>query len=192
MPVRTERRGRESVQHEFTLVLEGSDVLHARNLDAWFEAGCDDATFGEVDGVGYADFARSATSAPEAILSAIDGLESAVPSVRVTRVEPDDLVNASEIATRLGRSRESVRLLIACERGPGGFPAPLSHLKSRSRLWRWAEVASWTQEALGTPPAETGTAIFVAALNDALDLRRLSPELRARDWLKPVAELLPL
>jgi hypothetical protein len=34
--------------------------------------------------------------------------------------------------------------------------------------------------------------IFVAALNDALDLRRLSPELRAYDWLKRVAELIPV
>jgi hypothetical protein len=33
--------------------------------------------------------------------------------------------------------------------------------------------------------------MFIAALNDALDLRRLSPELDARDWLRPVAESLP-
>ena len=190
MPVRTERRGREAAQHEFTLVLEGSDVLEARNLDAWFEAGCEDATFGDVDGVGFADFARTAPSAPEAMLSAIDQLESAVPSVRVIRVEPDDLVNASEIASRLGRSRESVRLLISGDRGPGGFPAPLSHLKSRGRLWRWAEVARWTQDALGTPPAETETSIFVAALNDVLDLRRLS--LETRGWMKSVVGLLPV
>lgn len=191
MPARTEDRGRRGRDHEFTLVLEGVDVVEPEHLDAWFEAGCDDATFGEVDGVGFADFARRAPSAPDAILSAIAQLESAVPSVRVIRVEPDDLVSASDIAARLGRSRESVRLLIAGERGMGGFPAPLSHVKARGRLWRWAEVARWAHEALGTGLPETETAILVAALNDALDLRRLSPELEARDWLKPVWELLP-
>jgi len=37
---------------------------------------------------------------------------------------------------------------------------------------------------------EAEAAVFVAALNDALDLRRLSPELEARDWLTSAAELL--
>jgi hypothetical protein len=189
MPVPTRRRQQEV--HEFTLVLDGPQVLQPVHLGAWFEAGCDDATFGEVDGVGYADFARRGPSAPDAILSAIAQIESAVPSIRVIRVEPDDLVSASDIAARLGRSRESVRLLVAGERGPGGFPPPLSHLKARGRLWRWAEVAGWAQEALGIEIADGGQQIFVAALNDALDLRRLSPELRARHWLKPVSGLLP-
>jgi hypothetical protein len=191
MPARTEHR-RRLPEHEFTLVLHGSSVLEPKNLDAWFDAGCDDATFGEVDGIGFADFSRAAPTAPAAILSAVEQIESAVPTVRVIRVEPDDLVNASDIAERLGRTRESVRLLIAGERGPGGFPAPISHLKARGRLWRWAEVAHWTREALEAPLPDTETPIFVAALNDALDLRHLSPELEARDWLKPVAQLLPV
>jgi len=188
MPARTERRGRRVTEQEFTLVLEGEDTLAPKNLDAWFEAGCDDATFGEIDGVGFADFAREAPTAPKAILSAIDQIESAVPTVRVIRVEPDDLVIASDIAERLGRTRESVRLLIAGERGPGGFPAPISHLKARGRLWRWADVARWAHDALDVEMPEADAAVFVAALNDALDLRRLSPELEARDWLTSAAE----
>lgn len=192
MPARTERRKPQLPEHEFTLVLEGSDVLEPRNLEAWFEAGCDDATFGEVDGIGFADFSREGPTAPEAILSAIEQVESAVPTVRVIRVEPDDLVNASDIAHRLGRSRESVRLLVAGERGPGGFPPPVSHLRARGRLWRWAEVARWAQEALDDDVSHDDAPMFIAALNDALDLRRLFPELEARDWLNPVAGLLSL
>ena len=192
MPARTEGRRRPLPEHEFTLVLEGSDVLELRNLDAWFEAGCDDATFGEVDGIGFADFSREGPAVPGAILSAIEQIESAVPTVRVIRVEPDDLVNASDIAQRLGRSREGVRLLVAGERGPGGFPPPVSHLKLRGRLWRWAEVARWAQNALDDGLPDADTPMFIAALNDALDLRRLSPDLAGRDWLKPVAELLPV
>ena len=44
-------------EHEFTLVIEGdlSDEGVARAL---FEAGCDDATFGVIDGVGYGEFIR--------------------------------------------------------------------------------------------------------------------------------------
>jgi hypothetical protein len=177
--------------HEFTLVIEGADPLNPANLNAWFEAGAGDATFGQVDGVGYADFSRASDSAPDAILSAISDLERAVHGARVIRVEPDEFVTASEIATRLDRTRESVRLLIAGERGPGGFPAPISHLKARGRIWRWAEVARWAQEWLDDDvEIDTHSAIFVAALNDALDLRRLRSDPKTRDQVTPVALLL--
>ncbi len=44
-------------EHHFTLVLQG-DPESDETIDALFEAGCDDATFGTVDHVGYADFVR--------------------------------------------------------------------------------------------------------------------------------------
>jgi hypothetical protein len=62
-----------------------------------------------------------------------------------------------------------VRLLISGERGPGHFPAPVSHLKKRGRIWRWAEVACWAEEHLAEPVLDTDTASFVAALNEALE-----------------------
>jgi hypothetical protein len=43
--------------YSFTLSLSGSDVLTDEHLDAVYEAGCDDALFGERDGAQYADFA---------------------------------------------------------------------------------------------------------------------------------------
>ena len=134
-------------EHEFTLVIEGdlSDEGVARAL---FEAGCDDATFGVIDGVGYGEFLRAAPSFSEAVLSAVRQVES-VPSLRVRPVEPDDIVTMAEIAERLDRTRESVRLLIAGRRGPGGFPPPVSHgreprqavaLVGRGRLAREART----------------------------------------------------
>ena len=67
-------------EHLFTLVLQGnldSDEI----IDALYEAGCDDATFGTVDHAGYADFARDAPSFGEAVSSAIADVES-VPGPR--------------------------------------------------------------------------------------------------------------
>ena len=154
-------------EHEFTLILDG-DLARDDVLDALFEAGCDDATFGQVDGVGYADFIREAPSFGDAVRSALEQVES-VPPVRVARVEPDDLVTMSEIAERLGRSRESVRLLVSGGRGPGGFPPPVSHLKARSRLWRWSKVAAWAK--LHDQPVDPHAAAAIAAINAALTLR---------------------
>jgi predicted DNA-binding transcriptional regulator AlpA len=159
-------------EYEFTLVLQRG--LDDAAVDALFEAGCDDATLGEVDGVGYADFIREAPSFGDALRSAIEQVES-VPGVRVARVEPDDLVTMSEIAQRLGRSRESVRLLVSGERGPGGVPAPVSHLKARTRLWRWSEVAAWAERH--DQPIDLSVATAIAAINAALTLRTTLAEL---------------
>ena len=159
-------------EYEFTLVLQGG--LDDAAVDALFEAGCDDATLGEVDGVGYADFIREASSFGDALRSAIEQVES-VPGVRVARVEPDDLVTMSEIAQRLERSRESVRLLVSGERGPGGFPPPVSHLKARTRLWRWSEGAAWAERH--DQPIDLSAATAIAAINAALTLRTALAEL---------------
>lgn len=154
-------------EYQFTLVIAG-DLDREEVIDALFEVGCDDATFGSVDHVGYGDFVREASTLAEAVRSAIEQVEE-VPGLRVHRVEPDDLVTMKEIAERMGRSRESVRLLIKGARGPGGFPPPVSHLKARSRLWRWSEVAAWTQH-LATP-VDPRAAALIAMVNAALTLR---------------------
>lgn len=171
-------------EYSFTLVIEG-DV--EPRLDEIFEAGCDDATFGSVDGVHYADFDREAETLGRAISSALANVES-VSGLVVRRVEPDDLVTMSEIAERLDRSRESVRLLIAGERGAGDFPAPVSHLRSRNRLWRWSDVAEWAGEASSV---DVDYARLIAAFNAALELRTKVPDLpeEARDTLSSLSRM---
>lgn len=156
----------------FTLLLEGADPLTEEHLDALFLAGCDDATFGQRGSVYYADFDRPATSFAEAVDSAIARVESAVPGLKVVRVEPDDLVSAADIAERVHRSREGIRLLIDGKRGPGGFPQPALWLGGKRPLWRWSDVEVWWTTFLGEPKPGTGDTDFIAALNGAFDVRR--------------------
>lgn len=170
-------------EFEFVLVIDG-DVDDDRVIDAVADAGCDDATFGSVDGIGFGEFEREAPSFAEAVLSAIADVES-VAGLRVRRVEPDDLLTLSEIAERLGRSREGVRLLVAGERGAGDFPAPVSHLRSRFRLWRWTDVAAW---AGSVSEEERARARVVALVNASLELRGLPRLPRAeRDPIRRLA-----
>ena len=82
--------------YSFTLLLRGANPLD--HLDALYDAGCDDAIFGERDGVWFAEFDRERESLVDAVSSAINDVESAVPALQVARVEPDELVSASEIA----------------------------------------------------------------------------------------------
>ncbi len=61
------------IEHTFTLGIAG-DV--DAKLDALFEAGCDDATFGSINGVHYAVFDREALTFEAAVASAIRDIES--------------------------------------------------------------------------------------------------------------------
>ncbi len=161
--------------YNFTLIIEASDLLTENNLDALYSAGCDDATFGVRNGLYFGDFDRIAASFPIAVTSAIEQIESAVPAVHVRRVEPDDLVTASDIAGRTSRTRESIRLLAAGDRGPGGFPPPAFCLENGSRLWRWLDVATWFSQKLGEEMQVRPYDRFVTAFNAALELNNSAP-----------------
>lgn len=164
---------------QFTLILEGPDLQDALHIEALYQAGCDDATVGRVGAAQYLDFDREAETLADAVLGATEAVEAAVPGARVIHLEPDDLVTMAEIAQRTGRTRESVRLLIDGERGPGGFPAPATHFRSRNRMWEWQAVRAWFEDALGeklaTADGDAGS--FIAAFNASLRLRRAEAEL---------------
>ena len=174
-------------EYEFTLVIDG-DLTDEDVTRQLFEAGCNDATFGVINGAGYGEFIREATSLADAVMSATRQVESA-GRLRVRRIEPDDIVTMAEIADRLDRTRESVRLLIAGKRGRGKFPAPISHARDRGRLWRWSDVAEWLDML---EPEERESAHFVAAANAALELRygvqRLNDDTAAKELLQLVGE----
>jgi hypothetical protein len=180
------RRGKMAKQeYEFALILSGVPELTREVLDAFYEAGCDDALIGMRDGVAYAEFCRAAGSFREAALSAIRDVESAGVGAAVEHVEPDEFVSMSEIARRLHVTREGVRKWVAGERGPGNFPPPVGSLTKHSPLWRWTDVVQWHQtkveerragaEARPEPRVENvavDQGPQVAVLNAVLDLRK--------------------
>ena len=155
---------------EFTLILDGPDLQDQRMIDRLSEAGCDDATFGSRDGVQYVDFDREAEALSDAILSAVEDLEK-LEGVEVIRIADAGLASLADIAVRLGRTRESIRLLVSGTRGPGNFPKPVTDPRSRYRLWRWSEVESWFNEHRGEFPT-VADGQLAAMYNAALELRR--------------------
>lgn len=169
--------------HEFTLIVEGPDLQEEAVIDALFEAGLDDVTVGRVGTLQYVDVDRESEDFAEAVFSATEAIEQTVRDARVMHLEPDDLVTMSEIAERTGRTRESVRLLISGDRGPGGFPAPATHFRSRQRMWRWQEVAVWYAENLDEPQlvGDPGKAQFITAFNASLQWRNVHQALSTHD-----------
>lgn len=125
--------------HEFTLVIDRS--INDEEVDALFDAGCDDV----VPVIGATStllhFVREGATLARALVAAVRDVEAA--GLAVAGVASDDVVDLKEIAARTGRSHESVRLLSRGKRGPGGFPAPLTEPGERLALWSWATIRPW-------------------------------------------------
>ena len=45
----------------------------------------------------------------------------------------------AEIARRLGKTREYIRLLTEGKRGNGDFPSPIAGVSQKSLLWSWKQ-----------------------------------------------------
>jgi predicted DNA-binding transcriptional regulator AlpA len=172
-------------EYHFELIIDGA--LDERRLDALVDANCDDATFSSKDHLTFADFDRQAPTLRDAITSAITAVDS-VEGLRVRRVEPDELVWASQIAERTGRTRASIDLLIKGRRGPGDFPTPASHA-TRNPLWRWADVENWfaLYEGRNLDPERSAV---IGAINGVLEARHGLRNSRHADDLRPVLQKL--
>ncbi|MBW2736886.1 MAG: DNA-binding protein [Deltaproteobacteria bacterium] len=127
--------------YNFSLVITPPIVDEETAADSLYGGGCDDALFSVSGGVYEVEFDREAPSFQEAVLSAINDVNKAGIGARVTRVIPDDLVNANAIAERSGKTRQAVRFWHLGERGEG-FPAPKA-IVGKSPVWSWVSVARW-------------------------------------------------
>jgi hypothetical protein len=180
----------------FRVTLRGIELTDEQ-LDTLYEAGCDDGSFSvEPDGTVLGFFDREAPAEQDAVISAIVDIEHAGIGAQVLRVQADDdWLTASEIATRVGRSRQSVALLARGERGPGDFPAPVVRRHSSNPLWSWSEVEAWFEryepEAV---PAHLPrlSPDFLAEVNDRLDLRERRRHSPNAPWRPKLDEALPL
>jgi predicted transcriptional regulator len=132
--------GREVKNFSLSIIASGLDVNAADSFERLFEAGCDDATISVQKGLFVIDFDRDANSFKEALVSAIHDVKRA--GARIDRIEPDYLVNASDIASRMGATRAAVSLYASGKRGRC-FPAPVARVTTDSPLWDWVEVSEW-------------------------------------------------
>ncbi len=131
-------------EYEFTLKFAIPADLDRDTLEArLFESGCDDALIGTgQQGRLALSFVRTAASAAEAVESAVNDVQRAVPQARLIEAEPD-LVGVSDIAELFAVSRQNVRKLVHSH--PDSFPLPLH--EGRLSLWHLADVLDWFEGA---------------------------------------------
>lgn len=157
---------------EFTILVRHLGDEHEAYADTLYSI-CDDAMLGRQGGHDFVDFVRKSADFEGAVTSAIKDLRRA--GMTPVRIRLDEYANASDIATRLGRSRQSVSQLIRGQRGPGGFPSP-AHLSSGNvASYAWTEVVEWLSEHgfdTCVTPAETAVFNAASSFNALLQLQR--------------------
>ena len=103
---------------------------------------CNDALIG-IGHTGYVSlkFDRTASSAFQAVTSAVKDVKKAIPEAKLTEAMPD-IVGLSDIADVVGCSRQYMRkLMLGTE---ASFPEPLH--EGKSSLWRLSKVLLWLTE----------------------------------------------
>jgi hypothetical protein len=156
--------------YNFSLVLGGISNRTPLLEDKLYSAGCDDALVCFYGSTVYLQFDREAKSFQDAVLSAIQQMES-LSDCRVTAVDAGGYVGISDIAERSDLTKQSISLLKEGKRGSGDFPSPLYRLTGKQPLWQWSEVAEWLASYEKIPKQLAEHAELVSNLNLALQLR---------------------
>ena len=125
--------------HDFAFVLD-AQLDDEMVEDRLFEAGCDDATVILQKGAWFVSFDREAPTFKDAVLSAYEDIRSTPYGIK--SFEPDYLVSAIEIASRVNQSRASISKYANPEI-ENGFPAPFKRVQSARPLYDWVEVSKW-------------------------------------------------
>ena len=131
-------------EFDFTLKfsLPDAEIASDEHVERLGEAGCTDALVG-IGRAGYISlqFSREASSALNAVTSAIADVKRAIPAARLVAVLPD-LVGLTEVADILGCSRQYMRRLMLD--GGSDFPVPV--YEGKAALWRLAKVLEWLRD----------------------------------------------
>lgn len=125
---------------EFSVIASGLDPRVEGFEARFYNGGCDDALVSFQKGHIIVDFARKAETFDDAIASALENVAST--GAHIDRLEPDPLVNLSDIAKRANMTRAAVSNYYRGQRGQA-FPAPVARITSDSPLWEWSAVAQW-------------------------------------------------
>jgi predicted DNA-binding transcriptional regulator AlpA len=85
----------------------------------------------------------------------------------IDRIEPDPLVNLSDIAARTDLTRAAISKYAKADASKH-FPAPVARVTSAEPLWDWSEVATWMVQNKKLPVEVAVAAGVVKEANAAI------------------------
>ena len=132
------------MEYEFTLkfMLTPQDANLDELVERLSEAGCKDALVGiGQTGRLALDFTREASSAKQAIVSALEEVKGAISDAKLVEITPD-FVGLSDVAELVGVSRQNMRKLMLAHKD--SFPVAVH--EGSATLWHLSPVLQWLQE----------------------------------------------
>src|SRR5258708_37156481 len=125
------------MEYEFGLIYKVADDANMDELiEQLGEAGCDDALVGTGQPGRIAlDFTRDASSAKNAIISALAAVKKAIPGAKLLEVTPD-FVGMTDVAELLGVSRQNIQRLKQAHHS--NFPTPVH--EGSTVIWHLAHL----------------------------------------------------
>jgi hypothetical protein len=131
-------------EYNFTLKfnLPKSEIDPEIYIDRLYESGCDDASIGiGIKGSIGLNFIRSASSAFEAVASAISDVKKVIPDAILIEAQPD-FVGLTDTAKIIGCTRQNIRNLIF----KSDSRSPLPVYEGTPSIWHLAEILTWLRE----------------------------------------------
>jgi len=131
-------------EYDFTLKFnfQNPQVDPKDYIEQLHESGCDDALIGiGKKGCIALNFIREASSAYEAISSAISDVKKVVPHAILVEASPD-FVGLTDAAKILGCTRQNIRNLIVKSEPRSPFPV----YEGTPSIWHLAEILIWLKE----------------------------------------------
>jgi hypothetical protein len=169
------------MKYEFTLKFRLAE--DAGDVDALVErlgaAGCEDALVGlGIPGSIAVEFIRGASSASDAVLSALADVKRAIPTAQLIEASPD-FVGLSDVADVIGVTRQNMRKLMI---GSLSFPAPVH--QGAAGVWHLADILSWLDAKGGYPiePGMLAVARTAMQLNFAKEARQRAAGIPQEIW----------
>ncbi|PZO36321.1 MAG: DNA-binding protein [Pseudanabaena frigida] len=166
-------------EYEFTLKfnLPNSQFEPNDYIEQLYENGCDDALIG-VGAKGYIalNFIRDASSAYEAISSAITDVKTVIPQAKLIEATPD-FVGLTDAAKILGCSRQNIRNLIVKDKSK----SPLPVYEGTPSIWHLADILIWLREekTYSIDDSLLEVAKINMNFNVASSWQKIAPELQA-------------
>lgn len=140
-------------QYDFMLkfALGQLDANPETCLERLAKEGCDDALVGlGRNGRIALNFTREASTAYDAVLSALSDVKRAIPDAKLIEAGPD-LVGLTDIAELLGFSRQNMRMLMV--RSGAEFPPPIHD--GKPAIWHLLKVLLWLKKQRNHPVDES-------------------------------------
>lgn len=176
---------------EYEFALKFSVAADCPNVDALIESlgetGCDDALVGiGQTGRIALDFTREASSAEQAIFSALKDAKQAIPKAKLVEVTPD-FVGLSDIAELVGVTRQNMRKLTISHKD--SFPTAVH--EGSAALWHLYPVLNWLSQRANYPISQSLLDVAYVAMQVNLTKEASQIESRVRNIAQLLADITP-